>query len=125
MKMKMESGTQQFCPKPGDAKNASQGDNGASRGGTKRDFPASTNGNTFSRPAAQNNASQGQTDGHNMGRPGQTRAYPNAGPTGVVSNALSAKNGKGEFCPKPGDAKDASAGEGPNSKGGMSRSFPK
>ena len=125
MKMKYETGSKAFCPTTSDVKNASNGDNGASRGGTKREFPSSVNGGTFARPAAQNNATKGQTDGHNMGRPGQTRSYPSSGPTSAASNDLSSKSGKNEFVPKSGDAKMASSGEGPNSKGGMSRSFPK
>lgn len=111
---KSKSGNSHFSPKASDAKNASEGGNGASRGGTQRTFPASTNGNNFARPAAQNNASEGQTDGHNMGRPAQTRAY-GGGATG----------GGNQYCPKAGDAKSASDGEGPNSTGGTTRSYPK
>jgi len=125
MSIKMETGTGYFSPKDVDVKSASHGYNGASMGGTKREFISAKMGNNFPRPNDINNASNGQTDGHNMGAPAQTRGYPNASPVGAAPNTIKSITGRKEYMPKSGDAKMASSGEGPNSKGGMSRSFPK
>jgi len=116
MKDYEKTGQKQYSPKPADAKNASDGANGASRGGTTRSFGEGMSGNNFPRPAAQNNATNGQTDGHNMGRPGQIQSYPNKAVKGAGGSA---------YCGKASEAKDASAGEGPNSKGGTKRTYPK
>lgn len=109
-----KTGQNHWSPKKGDVKNASNGGNAASKGGTTREFGNAKPGNNFGRPVAHNNASKGQTDGHNMGRPAQTRSYPNKS---VSKDKY--------YCGKAGDAKNASNGEGPNSRGGTTRTFPK
>ncbi len=114
-----------YSPGRSDSKNASASENGASRGGTKREFGMGKMGNTFPRPNELNNASQGQTDGHNMGAPSQTRAYPNKMHALKGPNTISLKAGQDAFSPKAGEAKSASGGYGPNSMGGTNRNFMK